>query len=110
MNIISKKRRNIYIGTIVFCVIAALGVLTLSKPSLPEIQLPATTTKPATSNPTGGNSAKSGAASISVFPQNIDFDVSIFDHDRFKTLKVYEPVNVDPAKELGRDNPYLPYQ
>lgn len=108
---ISSKKRNIYIGIIVFCVVAALAVLTLSKPSLPEIQLPTVSPKsasPVTSS--GGSKALPGAAGISVFPQNVDFDVSIFDNDRFKTLKAYEPIRVDSGKELGRDNPFVPYR
>lgn len=112
MSIINNKKRNIYVGVIAFCILAALGVLTFSKPSLPEVSLTPTTNNapPAVLTQTGFGE-RLGAPSISVFPQNVNFDLTVFEtNPRFKQFKEYEPIQVDPEKELGRDNPFVPYE
>ena len=100
---ITKARRNLYIGIIIACAIGIFASFTMFKPKNPESNLDF---QQASDPGLGGETGNQGA--IQVFPQSSQFDLSVFESDKFKLLKPYTPMVIDKS-ELGRDDPFKPY-
>lgn len=97
---ISKNRRNIYIGIIIASILGSLGVFMFFKPSVPV--LPDLTAAPSA----GAPSAKDGGLP-KVFPQDATFDLSVFNSAKFKKLKGLSQLKVE-SDELGKEDPFRP--
>jgi hypothetical protein len=115
------KKKKIYIGIIVFCLLASAGVLYWSSSS--STQIPVGVTEPDTFVGGGAPMGAAPASSLgnvpqltkdidygvpSVFPNNAKFDASVFDTSHFKVLTDYTILTVSP-EEIGRENPYNTY-
>ena len=90
--------------TIAVCV-AIMIILWLFNRKNPEAKMSISVNPTPASENQSKPSGKMGAVDISVYPQNREFDRTVFDLSKFQNLKEYEPLAVD-EKELGRDNPF----
>ncbi|OGE81585.1 MAG: hypothetical protein A3H72_03065 [Candidatus Doudnabacteria bacterium RIFCSPLOWO2_02_FULL_48_8] len=94
---LTAKKKRVYIGIIIFCIVATIAVFVLYKPSVPTLDLSQFQSQNST--------AASGG--IRVFPQNKQFDESVFKLSKFKSLTEYQPIELN-EEELGRENPFKP--
>ncbi len=111
----SDKKKKIYIGIIIVCVLVTGYVLMgsgLGGPDpipIEDLSTPINVTNP---NGTAGNSSD-GPENPSlveytipvVFPQDINFATRVLDSDEFKSLSDYDELTVSEA-ERQRENPF----
>lgn len=99
---ISKQRKQLYIGAIAFCVLASLAVIIISRRPAVEPVITPPLAQPGTTDSVSDNQASK------IFPASTKFDTSFFDSDTYKLLKPYKPVSVTP-QEIGREDPFKPF-
>lgn len=107
---ISRTRRNVYIGVIGFCVLGVILTLLFLRPGPSE--LPADDLLPAGSADSGLGMSEEPAdgavfAPPQVFPRDIRFDLSVFSSSKFAELTEAAILTVGPD-ELGKDDPFKP--
>jgi hypothetical protein len=116
-------KKKIYIIIIVLCVAVSAGVIYygfFSSPSAeaPTIVPPAAELEAARQASQSGQSRGGGLPDPDaptvfpvprVFPQDTSLDLSVYNSAKLRALQDYAPLTVT-EEELGRDNPFVPYQ
>lgn len=122
-------RKKIYIIVIVLCLAVTAGVLYYGFFSSPSVEPPPAATPTAAdieaarqaAGITGVGSASGSVAGLPdpneptefapprIFPQDTNLDLNVYGSARFNALQDYTPLTVAP-EEVGRDNPFAPYQ
>ncbi|HEV8601584.1 MAG TPA: hypothetical protein VGQ87_03245 [Patescibacteria group bacterium] len=96
---VSKQKKQIYIGIIAFCVVASVVVIFVSRKSPAPVE-----PTPAQPAPTAANQA----GGLKIFPQSTEFDTSFFGSDTYKLLRPYTAVSIS-KDEIGREDPFKPF-
>ncbi len=107
------KRKRIYLGVIIVCMIGIVVVILWGN-SLLSFSGSAPTTTTTTSVTTAPNvTVKQNTDGTynppAVFPANSKIDTSVLDSSQFKSLNAYQPVTVSSG-ELGRDDPFVKFK
>jgi len=98
---ISKQKKQIYIGIIAFCIVASAVVIFISQKSPAPAEQTAVQPSPQTT-------AANQSAGLKIFPQSTEFDTSFFGSDTYKSLRPYTSVSVS-KDEIGREDPFKPF-
>lgn len=102
---LSAKKRNIYIGIIVLCLLGIVALFGFNFGSVTDAP-PLAQDAPPPSSVSNPDAAASGSYPRPVvFPQDREFDLSIFDSSTFQALKAIGDITLQEG-ELGNDNPF----
>jgi len=101
---LSSNRKKIYIGVIVVAttisVVCIVWYTRLIQPPPPMVVN--------TPSQTPAQQTTSGTGAPKVFPNDTGFNTTIFDSNKFKTLRPGKNVTIE-EEELGRENPFVAY-
>lgn len=105
---LSSKRKKIYIGVIIACTaISITCIIWYTRLIQPPPPIVISTNQ----NPNAQAAAESTTATgggVKVFPNDTGFNLTIFDSNKYKTLRPGQSIKLDDG-QLGRDNPFIPY-
>lgn len=102
---ISRTKRNVYIAIITLSVIGILGIILFLKPQAPALPVDVVSQPPANTGVPAGKKEPLGLPKV--FPQETDFDLSVFNLSKFTDLKELSQLSVEVG-ELGKEDPFKP--
>ncbi|MBI4049769.1 MAG: hypothetical protein HY395_03090 [Candidatus Doudnabacteria bacterium] len=94
---ITKARRNAYIVIIAVCIAGSIAIFMFLKPEITDL--------PDLGSPVGTSASRESSGPPKVFPQDANFDLSVFNSSKFIGLKEITQLTVESA-ELGKEDPF----